>query len=161
VIAIIGLLSTIAVVGLGPAKINARNATRKANLVQISKALELYYNDNGGYPANGGGSANFHGACTNFNGPYPDTGASAWIPNFSSYMAQLPHDQNTNKGNANNGSSWCLTLPGNNCYLYSSDGKDYKVLVNCLVEGPIGATDPFLDWRGYDYQISTAGAVGW
>jgi general secretion pathway protein G len=53
VIAIIGLLSTVAVVATGSARINSRNMKRKADLVQISKALELYYSNNNAYPSTG------------------------------------------------------------------------------------------------------------
>jgi prepilin-type N-terminal cleavage/methylation domain-containing protein len=54
VIAIIGLLATIVLVGLNKAGQKARDATRKANLAQIQKALEMYYYDNpgnGNYPS--------------------------------------------------------------------------------------------------------------
>ncbi len=50
VIAIIGLLSTLAVVALNSARLKARDAKRIADIKQIQTALELYYNDNNGYP---------------------------------------------------------------------------------------------------------------
>jgi general secretion pathway protein G len=50
VIAIIGILSTLAVVALGNARIKARDAKRVSDMRQIMSALELYYNDAGGYP---------------------------------------------------------------------------------------------------------------
>ena len=50
VIAIIGLLSTLAVVALNNARSKARDARRLADIKQIQTALELYYNDEGGYP---------------------------------------------------------------------------------------------------------------
>ena len=51
VIAIIGLLSTLAVVALNNARQKARDARRVSDIKQIQTALELYYNDEGGYPA--------------------------------------------------------------------------------------------------------------
>ena len=51
VIAIIGVLTTLAVIALGNARVKARDSKRVADLKQISTALELYYNDNGAYPA--------------------------------------------------------------------------------------------------------------
>ncbi|MFH1745312.1 MAG: type II secretion system protein [bacterium] len=51
VIAIIGLLSTLAVVALNSARMKARDARRVGDVKQIQTALELYYNDNSGYPA--------------------------------------------------------------------------------------------------------------
>ena len=51
VIAIIGLLSTLAVVALNSARQKARDAKRVADVKQIQTALELYFNDNQGYPS--------------------------------------------------------------------------------------------------------------
>jgi prepilin-type N-terminal cleavage/methylation domain-containing protein len=50
VIAIIGLLATTAVLGYSVANQRSRDTRRKADLRQISKALELYFDDNGAYP---------------------------------------------------------------------------------------------------------------
>jgi general secretion pathway protein G len=50
VIAIIGLLSTLAIVALNSARQKSRDAKRVADVKQIQTALELYYNDNFGYP---------------------------------------------------------------------------------------------------------------
>ncbi len=50
VIAIIGVLSTMAVVALGSARMKSRDAKRVSDMRQIMSALELYYNDAGGYP---------------------------------------------------------------------------------------------------------------
>ena len=50
VIAIIGLLSTMAVVALNSARQKSRDARRISDVKQIQTALELYYNDKGGYP---------------------------------------------------------------------------------------------------------------
>jgi general secretion pathway protein G len=50
VIAIIGLLSTLAIVSLNSARQKSRDAKRVADIKQIQTALELYYNDNFGYP---------------------------------------------------------------------------------------------------------------
>ena len=162
VISIIAIISTIAVVSLGSARMNARNTTRKANLTQIAKALEVYNIDNGGYPISVG--VTWHGACTGY-GSYSDTGAGAWIPNFGSYMAQLPHDPNTNKANLNSAdpSACGASMPGENCYLYKSNGTDYKLLAHCIPEGTLSATDPFYDSprATHAWQVSSAGAVNW
>lgn len=60
VIAIIGILSTLAVISLNNAREKSRDAKRISDIKQIQTALELYYNDNGGYPTTlimtGGGS---------------------------------------------------------------------------------------------------------
>jgi len=70
VIAIIGILAAVVLVSLNSARAKSRDARRLADVRQIMTALELYYNDNGGYPA---GS--------------PPSGGS---PAFSTYLATWP-----------------------------------------------------------------------
>ncbi len=45
------MLSTLAIVALGSARQKARDTKRIADLTQIGKALELYYDDNNSYPS--------------------------------------------------------------------------------------------------------------
>ena len=69
VVAIIGLLSTLAVVALGSARVKARDSKRLADLKQLQTALELYYTDNNSYPTGSGvelGSTS--AACLNSTG---------------------------------------------------------------------------------------------
>lgn len=51
VVAIIGLLSSVVIVGLGGARSKARDARRIADIQQIQNALELAYSPATGYPA--------------------------------------------------------------------------------------------------------------
>lgn len=53
VIAIIGLMSTIAVVALNGARQKSRDTKRVADVRQMLMSLELYNNDNNGYPVEG------------------------------------------------------------------------------------------------------------
>lgn len=50
VISIISFLASAALVTLNSSRIKARDARRKADLKTITKALELYFDDNGAYP---------------------------------------------------------------------------------------------------------------
>ena len=50
VIAIIGLLASVVLLALGSARSKSRDAKRVADVRQVVSALELYYNDNNGYP---------------------------------------------------------------------------------------------------------------
>lgn len=50
VVTIIALLAVVAMVNVTSALPKARDASRKADLQKISKALEQYYDDRGGYP---------------------------------------------------------------------------------------------------------------
>jgi general secretion pathway protein G len=51
VIAIIGLLASVVLLALGSARQKSRDAKRLADTRQIASALELYFNDNNGYPS--------------------------------------------------------------------------------------------------------------
>jgi prepilin-type N-terminal cleavage/methylation domain-containing protein len=50
VIAIIGLLASVVLLALNSARSKSRDAKRLADMRQLSTALELFYNDMGGYP---------------------------------------------------------------------------------------------------------------
>jgi len=87
VVAIIGLLSTLAVVALGQAREKARDSKRLADLKQLQTALELYYTDNGAYPAGSAGTLGAGSyACLNSATGFTTTGC----PN--PYMGQVPSD---------------------------------------------------------------------
>ncbi|MDP3740917.1 MAG: type II secretion system protein [bacterium] len=51
VIAIIGILAAVVLVSLNSARAKSRDAKRLADVRQMMTALELYYNDQNGYPA--------------------------------------------------------------------------------------------------------------
>ncbi len=51
VIAIIGLLASVVLLSLNSARSKSRDAKRVADAKLIANAMELYYNDNGSYPA--------------------------------------------------------------------------------------------------------------
>lgn len=169
VISIIGLMSAIAAVSLNSARVNARNAQRKANLVQLSKALELYYADYGSFPSTGG----LGWSVVSGGGNYvvkESTGANGWIPNLApAYIAVLPTDPNTNTVNLSNMRSECRTVASWNGYVYRSNGTDYKIFANCLPEGAMSLTDQFADpapWSGtirgaYRWAVWTPGAADW
>lgn len=56
VVAIIGILASVVVVGLGPAQKKGRDSRRVSDLRSVQNALELYYGKNGNYPVIGVGS---------------------------------------------------------------------------------------------------------
>lgn len=156
VIAIIGLLSSVAVVSLNGARVNSRNAKRKADFVQLSKALEMYYSVNNAYPTTGG-SAAWQGVCTSF-GSYPSSGAGGWVPNLApTYVGILPSDPAPNK------SSYAGCTAANSCYIYTSDGTNYKILAHCSPEGTLSATDPFADppRLAHSWSAYSDGARAW
>ena len=79
VIAIIGLLSTLAVVALNNARQKARDARRISDVKQIQTALELFYNDENGYP-DGATSGETVGAGTALTGPTSTVTYMSLIP---------------------------------------------------------------------------------
>lgn len=94
VIVIIGILATVGLGSFSSSQMKSRDAKRKADLQQISRALELYYNDYGQYPAPAGDvNGNFKGC-----GPGGITACSWGDINtpFSNsktiYMIRLPAD---------------------------------------------------------------------
>lgn len=56
VVAVVGLLSSVVVVGLSGAREKARDARRVADVRQIQNELETLYTDTTGYPAAGTGT---------------------------------------------------------------------------------------------------------
>jgi len=108
VIAIIGLLSSVVLASLNTARVKARTAERLSDMRELQKALALYSLDhNGSYPV----QSSWKGYC-------PGYGATKdYIPGLApTYIAALPLDPSGG-------------LSANNCcYMYMSDGADYKIL---------------------------------
>ncbi|MBI4086367.1 prepilin-type N-terminal cleavage/methylation domain-containing protein [Candidatus Kaiserbacteria bacterium] len=146
VIAIIGLLASVVMANLNSARAKARDARRRADMKELYKALELYYDTNGAYPSTGNA---WIGNCASY-GSYGTSGASGYIPNLApTYIPTLPLDPKYN------GSS--------GCYLYNSNGVEYKLLAHYTVESicPVPSSDAFWDpvRNGQcTFQISTSGA---
>ena len=151
VMSIIAVLSTLGFSTYNSIQQDARNAKRKADLVKMKEALESYkLEHNGQYPATFvGGARQYFGLC-NVNpwGPegFSPSGATGYIPLLSStYIEELPVDPKDNQINSSSAWSSCRTLPNYNCYLYTSDGTDYKVMAHCSPEGVLSTDDPFFD----------------
>ncbi len=91
VIAIIGLLASVVLLSLNSARAKSRDAKRLADMRQLASALELYYNDNSGYPAAAGGSPS--GLVPNYIGqiplsPSPADGSCSAAQNSYTYTQQ-------------------------------------------------------------------------
>ncbi|PIZ94858.1 MAG: hypothetical protein COX81_02380 [Candidatus Magasanikbacteria bacterium CG_4_10_14_0_2_um_filter_37_12] len=116
VVAIIGLLSTLAVVALGSAREKARDSKRLSDVKQVQTALELYYTDNNLYPAPASaitlGSTNY--ACLNSGSGFTTAGCS------DAYMGQVPADP----------------LSAQSYTYTSADGSTYEITLT--LEGAMG-----------------------
>lgn len=87
VIVVIAILATISVVAYTGVQARARNSQRSQDIAQLAKALELYYNDNGQYPASSGS--------TTINAAWSTTADSSWstvVTALSTYMGKVPSD---------------------------------------------------------------------
>lgn len=99
VIAIIGLLSSTILVSMQGIRAKARDVRRKQEIIQIRKALELYYFDHGEYPLSGGASSP--------NSGWSSSADSSWnsLKSELSDYIQLPIDPiNDTNGWAGGGS---------------------------------------------------------
>ena len=159
VIAIIGLLASVVLVSLNGARSKARDTKRRADLHQMSTALEFYYNDNNSsYPSTGG---SWRTACSNTtyntgcNGGGANSctfsGASGYIPNLApTYVTQLPKDPRD---------------PVNGCYMYASDGVNYMLMAWGTVENCSNISADPMRRPNYasecDYAVYTSGASTW
>lgn len=142
VIAIIGFLASAAMYAVNSARIKARDAQRVADLNQVRKALEMYYDKHEGvYPL----AANYA-----LRNSY--TAPGNWIPELvaEGFIVKLPNDP-LNNGNY----PW---EPNNNySYSYTSfDGKDYNLVTK--LEDP---TNPYrCAAKCYKFNADSAGRVG-
>ncbi len=124
VISIIGILSSIVLTNLRNAQAKARDTRKVADLRSITNALELYYNQNGSYPVTDAVNPTPQTAFTNcslssIGAGYASTNANTpWITGLSSYISELP-GQGQNPYQAGG--------YGSGCFLYLSNGHDYKV----------------------------------
>lgn len=96
VVAIIGLLSSVALASLNTAREKSRDARRMSDLRQIQRAMEFYYDDNGHYPREGDGANGIIG-----EGAGLDT-------MLDPYFSVVPHDP---------------LGPGSASYIYYYDGR--------------------------------------
>ena len=117
IIAIIGILAAIVLVSLNSARQKGRDAKRIADVRQIMTALQLYFQDNAGYPLPDTAS---------LTGPTPDEGDPDWSTYMAAWpMAPIPADNPD--GNTDCTSTGLGT--GTNQYEYTQldGGTDYTV----------------------------------
>lgn len=148
VIAIIGILSSVVLASLNTARNKGYDAQRVSNLRTIQTSLEMYYNDHNAYPA----AAAWSSRCPAWGG---DRGGGNVIPGLvPTYLPSFPNDSQQDTSN-----NYC-------CYLYYSNGTDYKLLFhNCPTsnacygsgEANAGFYDPVRPT--WSCQISTPGFI--
>ena len=125
VIGIIGLLATIITMNVQSARQKARCGKRRADIVSLQAPLEAYYDVNKAYPRTGNA---LWGTCPSF-GSHDVYGSNGWIPNLAPiYIRRLPSDPNPSSTNR--------------CYLYRSEGNNYKILAYQAQQDGCTLNDP-------------------
>jgi len=136
VISIVGLISTASFVAINNARAKARDGQRAANMSQLKKALELFYNANGQtYPVSGTPVAY---VCTGANSPV----------GISTYINPVPVDPIPTKSTIET-----------NCLQYMSDGTNYKIRSTMELDEQSPAQDGGISARWY--EVFTPGAQSW
>ena len=151
VISIIGILASLTLVSYTGAQRQVRDTQRKSGLGQMKAPLEAYFSTFGKYPSTGGG---WWGECSLY-GSHPTSGPNGYIPGLApDFIEELPRDPRSSQSYhpCNNG--------GATCYLYRSDGIDYKLLAHCSPES-YPTDHPFYDptrptwaWQIHSSDIS-------
>jgi len=122
VIAIIGILAAVVLVSLNSARAKSRDARRLSDVHQVQTAMELYYNDCGGYPGGtvtlgAAGQQLFSGGAACAGGGFSTATASGTV-----YAGQVP--ANPTPGGAN--------------YVYTQTGSGTGYTLTFTLEGPSG-----------------------
>jgi len=112
VVIIIGILMAALLPRLKGAQERARDTARKANLSQISTALEMYFNDNGSYP---------DAVCTQW-----PIFKKALVP---TYMNDIPRDPQKQRITYGTRDWWC----GNGQYAYRGLYRNWAKLGWCVL----------------------------
>lgn len=177
VIGVLAILTVGLIVAINPlAKIqDSRDVKRQVHLRSIANALDEYYLNNNQYPTTGGAWFTYCDAGATWGAANVNkniTGSNGWIPNLApAYMKTLPLDPKRGPDKASmSGPNGTTNATSTYCYVYRSDGTNYKVGLYCGVEGDIPVTgDPF--YVGHDstswgcnarhYALFTPGAASW
>lgn len=156
VIAIVGILASLIMVALANSRSRSRDSKRKQDLLQLGKALELYFNTNNAYPCTGNSGVGncdsdlntvFYGLPTTGGNcgqaSLVTTGPSGYIPSLApNFIGALPTDPRPGTGQ-------CAG------YNYWSNGREYKLISNSV--GGAGGPESFpsANQTFYDAQRPT------
>jgi len=132
VIAILGVLATVGLGSFQSSQMKGRDARRKSDLSQIQKALEMYYNDKGGYPL----------SIPDVGNEWRDTSVG---DDGTLYMKSVPGDPK--------GGSYCYESDGSYYKIYAKleNTKDPKIIT------PDSSACSAAD--GYNYGVSSSNAT--
>jgi prepilin-type N-terminal cleavage/methylation domain-containing protein len=144
VVAIIGIMATVSLVVLRDQSARGRDTRRKADLEQIRTALEFHRERFGQYPTTRGRGTQWGnnaafgwlGECASYDDA--NVAATGFIPGLApDFIAALPRDPRHEVANQ------CIADQA--CYVYRSNGRDYKLLAHCAHETDIATDDIYYD----------------
>lgn len=126
VISIISMLASIVLASLNSAREKARDARRKSEMTELTKALEFYYDSYGRYPP-----FRASNSCGGNRGDWATSKCSDpnWLTtdnNFLSFITIVPRDPTNTIGNDDTPWWFALTYT----YGVTSDGQVYDILTN-------------------------------
>lgn len=111
VVAIIGILASVVLVGLGPVQRRGRDARRLADLREVQNALELYFSKCGYYPGNAQSSTPC-GAFSSINGPQAWANLQTALSGSNVGVRNIPNDPSGGRtyfyGTDSSGSTYVL-----------------------------------------------------
>lgn len=145
VISIIGLLASVVISSLNGARAKAKDARRLADMRAIQQALELYNTSMNAYPV----AASWRSQCAAWGSYASDQVIPGLVPQ---YIQAFPSDPDMVTA-----SNFC-------CYLYYSNGTDYKLLNICTnhqASSPTSVIDPRRDGGTSNCTIDGATLTNW
>jgi prepilin-type N-terminal cleavage/methylation domain-containing protein len=121
VISIIALISSVVMFAVNSARIKARDAKRKSDVLQIQKALELYYANNNAYPlsATGGTAWSLSNSATDWNNLQTS---------MSSVLSRLPVDPRQTAGDPLNGPAFAYSYWSGSGFFNCTAGQYYIIV---------------------------------
>lgn len=105
-IAIIGLLASIVVVSMSDSRERGRDSARSSQAQELLKAVEMYYSDTGGYPADGVADGGGAVQLSTISVPLRDSGYLSGIPADPSF----PDSTGYHYCSSNSGASMALIV---------------------------------------------------
>lgn len=154
VVSILATIAGIVIIQTGEIQKNARDNKRKADLVNIQTALELYFATNRSYP-----STTNTTTCAAPNVPAGVywcseaplsnkgySGPDAYIPNLApTFINVLPSDPTKGRASSLGQSGGSSCGDSHAGYAYASNGTDYKIIAFCTLESLPSAGQQFYD----------------
>lgn len=155
VISVIGLLSTLAVIGLDNSRKKARDARRVSDMKQIQTAIEMYTNDHGGKYFSTGGTTRCLGIPSTEQCWGGFTGDDALNAALTPYLSKIPVDPLYGTRSYN---TYIYQSPGTNAYPGFTDSGLYAIAF-APDESPDASPELCLGWTwgAYDNTLHCTG----